>query len=95
LVLLVNEIGCTCVILEANQRAGGRNLTLRPGDVLQEEGFAPQKCDFDREENQPYEPYLNAGPGRLAVELVSKGLRYPTQAFEKIGFSLARSLIWL
>jgi monoamine oxidase len=63
--LLVNEIGCSCVILEANQRAGGRNLTLRPGDVLQEDGFAPQVCDFDREENQPYEPYLNAGPGRI------------------------------
>jgi len=63
--LLVNEIGCSCVILEANQRAGGRNLTLRPGDVLKEDNFAPQICDFDSEENQPYQPYLNAGPGRI------------------------------
>jgi len=63
--LLVNEIGCSCVILEANQRAGGRNLTLRPGDVLKEDGFDPQVCDFQSEENQPYQPYLNAGPGRI------------------------------
>lgn len=63
--LLANEIGCSCVILEANQRVGGRNLTVRPGDVIAEEGFEPQKCNFDGEDNQTYQPYLNAGPGRI------------------------------
>ncbi|MBW4677556.1 MAG: FAD-dependent oxidoreductase [Desmonostoc geniculatum HA4340-LM1] len=63
--LLVNEIGCSCVILEANQRVGGRNLTVRPGDAIAEEGFEPQVCSFESEPDQPYQPYLNAGPGRI------------------------------
>lgn len=63
--LLANEIGCSCVILEANQKVGGRNLTVRPGDTIAEEGFEAQLCDFDSEEDQPYQPYLNAGPGRI------------------------------
>ena len=63
--LLANEIGCSCVILEANQRVGGRNLTVRPGDTIAEEGFEAQLCKFESEEDQPYEPYLNTGPGRI------------------------------
>ncbi len=52
-------------ILEANNRVGGRNFTVRPGDEIVEEGFGPQVCKFDEEEGQPYKPYLNAGPGRI------------------------------
>ncbi|NEP60115.1 MAG: NAD(P)-binding protein [Symploca sp. SIO2G7] len=63
--LLANEIGCSCVILEANQRVGGRNLTVRPRDTIKEEGFEPQECTFKSEKSQTYEPYLNAGPGRI------------------------------
>ncbi|MBU7585875.1 MAG: FAD-dependent oxidoreductase [Nostoc sp. TH1S01] len=63
--LLVNEIGCRCVILEANQRVGGRNFTVRPGDAIVEEGFESQICNFKNESDQPYKPYLNAGPGRI------------------------------
>ncbi len=63
--LLAQEIGCSCVILEANQRVGGRNFTVRPGDTIAEEGFDAQMCNFEEEKDQPYEPYLNTGPGRI------------------------------
>ena len=52
-------------LLEANPKVGGRCLTLRPGDVLKEDGFAEQTCDFKCEEGEAYKPYLNAGPGRI------------------------------
>ncbi|MEH2000980.1 MAG: FAD-dependent oxidoreductase [Nostoc sp.] len=64
--LLKNKIGFSCVtILEANQRVGGRNFTVRPGDTIAEQGFKPQVCNFKSKPDQPYEPYLNAGPGRI------------------------------
>lgn len=63
--LLAQEIGCSCEILEANNRIGGRNYTVRPGDTIDEIGFDSQTCNFAPEGNQPYEPYLNAGPGRI------------------------------
>ena len=52
-------------LLEANPKVGGRCLTLRHGDVLKEDGFLPQTCDFESEKGEPYQPYLNAGPGRI------------------------------
>lgn len=68
-------------VLEAMGRVGGRSITLRPGDPAQptpEDSFTEdfidangrrrvvtQTCTFEREPNQPYEPYLNAGPGRI------------------------------
>ncbi len=63
--LLANEIGCSCVILEANDRVGGRNYSVRPGDTIAEEGYEVQICEFETETNEPYPPYLNAGPGRI------------------------------
>lgn len=51
--------GYDCVVLEASDRAGGRSLTIRRGDTIEEEGFARQTCAFD--EGQ----YFNAGPGRV------------------------------
>jgi monoamine oxidase len=46
-------------ILEYNQRAGGRNWSIRGGDVYTELGGATERCDFD--------PglYLNPGPWRI------------------------------
>ena len=46
-------------VLEYNSRAGGRNWTIRGGDVLTELGGATQTCEFD--------PglYLNPGPWRI------------------------------
>lgn len=67
-------------LLEATGRVGGRSLTLRPGDpnnptprdsftevVPLETGAetVTQTLTFDKEGDEPYEPYLNAGPGRI------------------------------
>jgi monoamine oxidase len=47
-------------VLEASHRAGGRNLTLRSGDLVDEVG-RPQVCKFDRDPDL----YFNAGPARI------------------------------
>lgn len=47
-------------VLEASHRAGGRNLTLRAGDLI-DEVDQPQVCRFDRDP----ELYFNAGPARI------------------------------
>ena len=67
-------------LLEATGRVGGRSLTLRPGDpnnptprdsftevipLETGEETVTQTLTFDQEANEPYEPYLNAGPGRI------------------------------
>ena len=52
--------GYECTILEASHRSGGRNLTLRHGDLIDEAG-APQICPFDDEPHL----FLNAGPARI------------------------------
>src|SRR6202451_3055161 len=46
-------------VLEYNARPGGRNWTLRGGDVYTELGGATQKCEFDAG------LYLNPGPWRI------------------------------
>lgn len=46
-------------VLEFNLRPGGRNWTIRGGDVLTELGGATQKCEFDAA------LYLNPGPWRI------------------------------
>lgn len=52
--------GYECTILEASHRAGGRVLTLRHGDLIDEAG-APQRCTFDDEPHL----FLNAGAARI------------------------------
>lgn len=47
-------------VLEASRRAGGRNLTLRAGDRIEESGN-PQVCRFDPDPDL----YFNAGPARI------------------------------
>lgn len=47
-------------VIEASHRAGGRNLTLRGGDLIDEVEF-PQRCEFDRDPDL----YFNAGPARI------------------------------
>jgi monoamine oxidase len=55
--------GYDCVILEAQNRAGGRNQTARRGSVVIEQspehGRTRQECKFDDG------LYLNLGPGRI------------------------------
>jgi monoamine oxidase len=62
--LLTKNSGFMCTILEANPVAGGRSLTLRPGDILEEDKFPPQRCTFVKEPGSPV-PYFNAGAGRI------------------------------
>jgi monoamine oxidase len=52
--------GYECVLLDASHRAGGRNLTLRHGDRVDEIGN-PQTCQFDPDP----EMFFNAGPARI------------------------------
>ena len=47
-------------ILEASFRAGGRNMTLRSGDRIDETGY-PQICQFDKDPDL----FFNAGPARI------------------------------
>ena len=54
------KMGYTCEILEATSRAGGRNLTARGGDVLEEINNT-QTVGFDEEDYL----YANMGPARI------------------------------
>ena len=56
----LRKAGHRCTLLEASHRPGGRSLTLRRGDVVDELG-ARQVCAFD---DQPH-LYFNAGPARI------------------------------
>src|SRR5215472_2297378 len=55
--------GFKCRVLEAEARAGGRNLTVRRGSGITEEsaehGKTEQRCEFDEG------LYVNLGPGRI------------------------------
>ena len=55
----LERAGYKVSVLEYNARPGGRNWSLRGGDVYTELGGATQKCEFD--------PglYLNPGPWRI------------------------------
>ena len=56
----LSKAGYRCTILEASARAGGRNLTVRGGDPLEETG-SRQQATFDREDHL----YANMGPARI------------------------------
>ena len=56
----LRRTGHRCTVLEASHRPGGRNLTLRRGDAVDELG-ARQVCEFD---DHP-DLYFNAGPARI------------------------------
>ena len=71
--LLAQESGMQVTVLEAQNRTGGRCLSLRTGDTLTED------CNSQLFDSKPWEtqvvrfkrpvgdsePYLNAGPGRI------------------------------
>lgn len=56
----LSRAGYECTLLEARDRAGGRNWTVRGGDAIQEIG-SEQTCPFDADESL----YFNTGPARL------------------------------
>src|SRR5580704_13618152 len=55
----LEHAGYKVSVLEYNLRPGGRNWTLRGGDVYTELGGATQRCEFD------VGLYLNPGPWRI------------------------------
>lgn len=62
----LRKAGYQVKILEASHRAGGRNLTIRHGDFIDELGN-PHYCQFD---NEPH-LYFNAGPARIPAHHTS------------------------
>ncbi len=58
----LERAGYECTILEASHRIGGRSLTIRGGDTVDELGY-PQKCDFDKNKDL----FFNAGPSRIPI----------------------------
>src|SRR3954451_13200507 len=57
--LELRTAGYKVQVLEFNSRPGGRNWTLRGGDVLTELGGATQTCGFEQG------LYINPGPWRI------------------------------
>lgn len=57
--LELRNAGYKVQVLEYNDRAGGRNWSLRGGDTFTELGGAAQTCEFDKD------LYLNPGPWRI------------------------------
>jgi monoamine oxidase len=55
----LQKAGYRVQVLEYNNRAGGRNWSVRGGDTYTELGGATQTCDFDKD------LYINPGPWRL------------------------------
>lgn len=55
----LRKAGYKVRILEYNNRAGGRNWTLRGGDSFTELGGLTQRCEFDKD------LYINPGPWRI------------------------------
>ncbi|WP_240197129.1 flavin monoamine oxidase family protein [Nonomuraea lactucae] len=60
----LGKAGYDCTVLEARGKAGGRNLTLRGGDRLDELNGPSQEARFGEG------VYFNAGPGRIAPWMV-------------------------
>ena len=56
----LSKAGYRCTVLEATGRAGGRNVTVRGGDVIEEFG-GRQRVDFERRDHL----YANLGPARI------------------------------
>ncbi|MET9463138.1 flavin monoamine oxidase family protein [Streptomyces canus] len=61
----LGKAGYDCTILEARDRVGGRNLTIRGGDSLTDINGSSQTAHFSKGQ------YMNAGPARLAQWMVT------------------------
>ncbi len=55
----LGKAGYRCTLLEARERCGGRNWTIRGGDSVEFTTGVRQSCNFDQGN------YFNAGPARL------------------------------
>lgn len=56
----LERAGYDVTVIEASKRLGGRNLTVRHGDIIDELG-QPQVCNFDDDPDL----YFNCGPARI------------------------------
>jgi monoamine oxidase len=61
----LGKAGYDCTILEARDRVGGRNLSIRGGDSLTDINGVSQTARFSKGQ------YMNAGPARLAQWMVT------------------------
>ncbi len=83
----LEKAGYRCTILEALHRIGGRNLTIRTGDLVDEMGNQ-QRCDFD---DDPH-IYFNAGPARIPAHHhyllhYCRELQVPLETFVNINYN--------
>ena len=77
----LERAGYGCTVVEASHRIGGRVLTIRAGDLVDEMGN-PQICGFDDHPSL----YFNAGPARIPahhrlVHHYCKALGVPLEVF--------------
>ncbi len=55
----LRALGYECTLLEARSRPGGRNWTVRGGDIVELTDGTKQRCEWEKGQ------YQNFGPGRL------------------------------
>jgi monoamine oxidase len=82
----LRNAGYQVQVLEYNDRAGGRNWTLRGGDRYTELGGATQHCEFDKD------LYINPGPWRIpyhhrGILSYCKRLGVPLEAFVQVNYN--------
>ncbi|MDB6082702.1 MAG: flavin monoamine oxidase [Gammaproteobacteria bacterium] len=82
----LRNAGYKVQVLEYNNRAGGRNWSLRGGDKYTELGGAMQECRFDKD------LYINPGPWRIpyhhrGVLSYCKRLGVPLEAFVQVNYN--------
>src|SRR5271154_1938474 len=82
----LRNAGYQVQVLEYNNRAGGRNWSLRGGDRYTELGGAAQECRFDKD------LYINPGPWRIPYHhrgMLSycKRLGVPLEAFVQVNYN--------
>jgi monoamine oxidase len=82
----MRKAGYQVKILEYQDRAGGRNWSIRGGDVYTELGGATQRCEFDKD------LYINPGPWRIpyhhtGILHYAKELGVAMQPFTQTGYN--------
>lgn len=82
----LERAGYEVTVIEASRRIGGRNLTVRSGDVIDEMGN-PQVCRFDEHPDL----YMNCGPARIPAHHENllhycRELEVPLEVFVNVNY---------